>query len=116
MKFKILAASILAIPLSACSGEPTETDIANAISSGQDASSKQALAFAGDNQMTRDMLKKMQPVVSDVRKLGCKSEGSNGYLCNVEFKVSGGIMSQNPQTTAAPIRLVKGSDGWLITN
>lgn len=91
-----------ALLLTACSGEPSSSDIEKVLQSGFAQFNTQMTTFAGRGAKVE---------VHSIKKLGCKSDGSNAYVCDVEVDVT------NPMTgrskSVAPLRLVKGSDGWV---
>ncbi len=92
----------MALLLTACSGEPSSGDIEKVLQSGFAQFNTQMAAFAGRGAKVE---------VHSIKKLGCKADGANAYVCDVEVDVT------NPMTgrskTVAPLRLVKGSDGWV---
>ena len=58
------------------------------------------------------LAKSMVPVVTGIKKIGCKEDGEKAYRCDVEVEALQGSKSGKG---AAVFRLVKLSDGWSIS-
>jgi len=93
--------------LTACSGAPSEGDIQGAVER-QMKAEQESLAKIGGAELAKSML----PVVTGVKKIGCKEDGEKAYRCDVEVEVIQlGKTSKGP----AAFRLVKLSDGWSVS-
>jgi len=112
----LLAASAVfaASVLTGCGGAPSEAEIKAALDREIDREIATQAAMARE-MMGSDgeaMVKNMMPVVQNLKKLGCKPDGNKAYLCDVEAEVS---MFGVTEKSTSSVRLVKGSDGWAIT-
>lgn len=105
--FQILVATGAMLLLTACGGAPSEGDIKSALEKSR-ADSLKSMAQFGNSEMVKSML----PEFKNIRKIGCKEDGEKAYKCDVELEVSVG---GNTNKGIAPLRLVKGSDGWMAT-
>ncbi|OQW86024.1 MAG: hypothetical protein BWK72_19080 [Rhodoferax ferrireducens] len=106
----ILFATGTLLMLSACGGAPSEGDIKTAIEKQMTAEAK-GMAQMGGKQAS-DMMKNLLPEIKSVKKIGCKEDGEKAYKCDVEMEVS---QMGNTNKGIAPIRFVKGSDGWIAS-
>lgn len=89
---------IFALALAGCGGEPSEKDIQSAI--------------AKEQQATPDLMKGLVPEITGVKKVGCKSDGDQAYVCDLEMEAKQfGTMHK----AVAPVRFIKASDGWAVT-
>jgi len=70
-----------------------------------------AMAQMG-GKLGTDMFKDMLPEIKSVKKIGCKEDGEKAYKCDVELEVT---RQGNTNKGIAPIRFVKGSDGWIAS-
>ena len=96
--------------LAACGGSPSEGDIKLALEKQMGADTK-AMAQIGGKQGA-DMMKGLLPEIKSVKKIGCKEDGEKAYKCDVEMEVT---QMGNTNKGIAPIRFVKGSDGWTAS-
>jgi hypothetical protein len=95
--------------LTACSDEPSSSDIEKAVRANVD-QSNQDVRNLGGKMITEDMLSKLH----EVKKVACAaSEGSAGFNCDVELDATVPFIGRSKKT--AQIRFVKGSDGWQVT-
>lgn len=99
------AVSALAALLVACSGAPSEGDIRGALERQQKAETE---AMPG---MLKGMLPKVE--LTDVKKLGCEAAGEKAYRCDVEVTVKA---MGRVATNSTRMRLVKGSEGWMVSH
>ncbi|WP_028224486.1 hypothetical protein [Paraburkholderia ferrariae] len=97
-----LAASAL---LSACGGSPSEGDVRAALEKQVDVGRQQAEQFAGKNSFVDQQVAEQKKAVSEVKLIGCKSDGEKAYVCDIQGKAG-----------AARIRMLKGADGWLAAD
>lgn len=108
---KPLALLGLAALLAACAAEPSEAEIKAAFDREQAATVNAMRGLFG--QTGADVTTQMQSQfgVQSVRKIGCKSDGDNASLCDLELEVRGlgGL-----QKTTQQLRFVKGSEGWML--
>jgi hypothetical protein len=110
--FSILVTLVTAL-LSGCSSEPSSSDIKTLV----DRDIKPALemqaqlmgnaisAFSGNKAPSS------KTTLTDVRKLGCKSDGDHAYACDVELVMQ---TADGEKSRVLPLRLVKGGSGWLL--
>ncbi|MEH3087910.1 MAG: hypothetical protein PGN26_15555 [Xylophilus ampelinus] len=91
-----------ALLLTACSGEPSSGDIEKVLQSGFAQFNTQMAAFAGRGAKVE---------VHSIKKLGCKADGSNAYVCDVEVDATNPMAGRTKNVSQ--LRLVKGSDGWM---
>ncbi len=96
--------------LSACGGAPTEGDIKLAIEKQMTAAAT-AMALIGGNQGS-EMMKSFLPEVKSVKVIGCKGDGEKAYKCDVEMEIA---QMGSTNKGIAPMRFVKGSDGWTVS-
>ena len=102
---RILLAASVAL-LSACSGEPSNSDVEKAISANASRGSAQM------EQLSRGSSKTFMPQIHGVRKLGCRPETSAAYACDIEVDMtSRGVRSKVPTS----MRFIKGSEGWAAS-
>lgn len=94
--------------LTACSGEPSDSDIKNAVTRQMQAEADAVKKFGGSQ--AAGMMKDMMPDIKSVKKIGCKADGDKAYKCDVELEVT---QMGNTNKGVAPMRFVKGSDGWM---
>lgn len=87
--------------LAGCGGAPSESEIKATVEKQQ----AQDLKNAGP---VADLL----PTVKVLKKVGCKEDGEKAYKCDLEVEVT---QLNKTQTTVAPLRFVKTSDGWMIS-
>lgn len=68
--------------------------------------SNAANEFGGGNNSVSN------PTMTDARKLDCKADGEHAYVCDVEIVMDTG---SEEKSRVIPLRLVKGSSGWVLT-
>jgi hypothetical protein len=115
MRFKPLVVLTFAI-LSACSNEPSETDISRAVEKQIDQMNSTVKGMAGalvGGQSTAKLGDAFAYKVISLRKLGCKADGA-AFVCDVEMDTEAPFVGR--QKSVRPLRLVKASDGWQVTN
>lgn len=102
----ISATILFCAALVGCSGEPSSSEIENAIKASVEQSNQQAKQIGG-SMVSDDML----TVVYEAKKVGCAAaEGATGFNCDVELDVSAPFVGRAKKV--ATIRFVKGSEGW----
>ncbi len=89
--------------LAACSAEPSEQDIGAALQE----TLQQAKAGMGP------VAGAISPTLTNVKKIGCTQSDRGGYVCDVEFDVSGGLVAGS-QHLVNSSRFVKSSRGWSV--
>lgn len=52
------------------------------------------------------------PMLKDVKKVGCKPDGETAYRCDIEPVMATGTESKSQ---VVPMRFVKASSGWQMT-
>lgn len=89
---------VLGAGLAACSSEPSESDIQEAV--------------AKEQKATPEIMQGLVPEIVGVRKIGCKSDSGQAYICDleVEAKQFGSVTKG-----VSPVRFVKTGDGWAIS-
>ncbi len=97
-----------AAALTACSGAPSDGDIKAALEKQKQNEAKAMEAFGG--KRAAEMMKGLAPEVKSIKKIGCKEDGENAYKCDVELEVT---QMGSTNKAIAPMRFVKGSDGWV---
>ena len=107
---QILLAAAALLTLSACGGAPSEGDIQSAFA--RQAKLQEEAWGKMDKQFAEGM-RNATPATKNVKKIGCKEDGDKAYKCDVEMEVT---FMGNTTKGAAPIRFVKGSDGWTLSN
>jgi hypothetical protein len=95
--------------LSACGGEPSESDIRSAMETSLDQSITALAGAAGTP--AGDEARKQSQIVG-VSKVGCQKDGDSAYKCDVTVEAKS-MLGQQKNTTSA--RLVKTSDGWTVS-
>ncbi len=103
MKRNRLLIGPICVLITACSPGPSEQDISDAL---QDTTSQ---AKAGMGSLGNAIV----PTIKNVRKIGCKSSDQGGYVCDVEYDVSGGLMPGSQHMVNSG-RMVKSSKGWAL--
>ena len=102
---RILLAASVAL-LSACSGEPSSSDVEKAVSANA------AQGSAQMEQLSRGSSRAFMPQVHGIKKLGCRAETGTAYVCDIELDMtSQGVRGKVPTS----MRFVKGSEGWAIS-
>lgn len=96
--------------LSACGGEPSEADIKSVFEKQTAADAKAMEQIGGKGAAVR--MKGLMPEVKSIKKIGCKADGENAYKCDVEMEVT---QMGTTNKGIAPVRFVKGSDGWMAS-
>lgn len=95
-----LSFSVLLL-LAGCGGEPSSGDIEKVVQSSVTRLNAQLGSWGG----------KTKAEVHSVKKLGCKSDSSNAYVCDVEADITHPMAGRTKGVSQ--IRMVKGSDGWV---
>lgn len=109
MKDLLLAVAIATtLILSGCSGEPSQSAIEAAIQKDIARSNEAAKQMVG-KAIPPDMLAKL----NSAKKLACTKETDKTYKCDVEIDMTAPLMG--PVKKTAPVRLVNGSDGWVVS-
>lgn len=90
--------------LAAC--EPSDGDIKSAID-------KQLAAEHRDMQQLMGETATAPRAVKEVKKIGCKEDGTNAYKCDLEVVIASANGS-GVQKVSRPARFVKGSEGWTM--
>lgn len=106
---KHFLAVLAVLPLAGCSSGPSESEMNEAVRKKVDRNNKQLEAAVGGalGSANQDMLKFMKTVAPEVKKISCKEDGRNAYLCDIALGDGG-------HKTVVPARFVKASDGWEV--
>ncbi len=102
--------ALAAAALSGCSGEPSSSDIEKLV----ETEIKPAAELQAQ-MMTRAIggtAAHFKPKLSDVNKIGCKADGEAAYACDVELVIE---TAEGDKSKIVPMRLVKGSSGWVLS-
>lgn len=104
---KIVFALPLVAFLAACSSGPSDGDIEKAIKKNVETANEQVKKLTG-----MDVPANMRTEVLSTKKLGCTDAGGNAYNCDVEVEIKSiaGVIKQPTK-----LRLVKGSEGWAVS-
>jgi len=107
--FCVMLVFVLSI-LTGCSSEPSGSDIEKAIQT----SVGQAQQMANSSQEGKMLTEAFgSTTIHAVKKLGCvQAQGQPGYRCDIELDATAPLVGRTKTTST--IRLVKGSDGWVI--
>ena len=100
---KWLAVPALVALLSACSGEPSEGDMRAALDK----------EVAEANKVTASLRADKKTTLHSFKKVGCKADGDKAFRCDVEMDLEAPLVGR--KKVVAPLRFVKGSDGWVAT-
>ncbi len=83
-------AVLLGLALAGCSSEPSESDIQAAV--------------AKEQKAIPEIMEGLAPEITNVKKIGCKSDSDKAYVCDVELELKQfGSVTKN----ATPVRFVK---------
>jgi hypothetical protein len=103
----IIALVLVASGLTACGGAPSESDIKTALTKAVEDQNKMAAKFGGANNPMANMMK---IEYKSIKKIACNADGDKAYRCDVEIEMK---TAMGEQKTIAPVRFIKGSDGWV---
>ena len=113
----IKTAIILLIPflLTACSTGPSESEIKTVFDRDLRPQIEQAAKMleSASNIFGVDKDKPVPKITLEVKKVGCKADGDNAFMCDVEILGSNG---EKNTSKVVPMRFVKTSSGWKTTN
>lgn len=105
---KQLVGAAALLSLVGCGTGPSEGDIDAAIQKLVKEQNKQMDAIgAMVGGAHSNMMDDMKAEAPKVKKVGCKEDGESAFRCDVEITKKQG-------TNVAPLRFVKGSDGWVV--
>lgn len=110
--FFLLVSFALTLGLVACSsGAPTSSDVEQALKAGMAKAMGQASSVQGGEAISALMAK---VEIKSVKVLACNKDASGeGFDCKVETEVNTPFAGAQKNTRM--LHLVKGSDGWAIT-
>ena len=98
------------LTLTGCGGEPSSGDIEKVVKSIREQTAQELRQISGSASGSDSMSK-----FHGVKKLGCtNAQDGAAYTCDVELDMTepyGGARSKR----VTQFRLVKGSDGWMMT-
>jgi len=104
----ILLASLCSVlSLTACGGEPSDTDIVTALQADAAKSNDAAQAMLGKRPDEN-----MQTKILGAKKVAC-AEDKPGWKCTVNMSVQVPLFGK--QDTTASLHFVKGDKGWVVT-
>lgn len=105
--FKLVFALPLLAVLAACSSGPSDGDIEKAVKKNIDMANEQVKKMTG-----MEVPANMRTELRSVKNLGCADGGGNAYNCDVEIEIKSiaGVIKQPTK-----LRMVKGSDGWAVS-
>ncbi len=91
--------------------EPTDAEVAQAVANKMKSElSKNPFAAA----LVVGMIDASKFKINSIKKLSCKSDGSNAFICDIEVNTTDAMTGNN--TNIEKHRFVKGTSGWLITD
>ncbi len=94
----VCLAILLGAGLAGCSSEPSESDIQEAV--------------AKEQKATPEIMEGLVPEIVGVKKIGCKSDSGQAYICDLELEARQfGSVTKG----VSPVRFVKTDAGWAIT-
>jgi hypothetical protein len=97
----VISSFLLALTLAGCSGEPSSGDIEKVVK-------------ADVEKVNQQVPESMKTEVHAVKKISCvEAKESAGYNCDVEIDVTAPLVGRNK--SVGQIRMVKGSDGWVVS-
>lgn len=107
---KTVIVSMVFLAITACSSEPSDSDIKTAVGNQMKAEAKAMAEMLGSRagREEEELLKN----IKNMKKIGCKADGDNAYKCDVELEVT---RSGTTNKGVIPMRFVKGSDGWMAS-
>ena len=110
-----LAAGVVA-SLSACSSEPSASDISNALQAALEDQKDQLYGAGGTfkSPATASFGELIDFEIANFEKVGCNEDGKNSYICNVSYTLRGGMFGKTGRAVAAPVYVLKASDGWTV--
>ena len=97
-----VATASLVFLLAACSSGPSESEIKSLVERDIKPMMEMQLKLLGGPKTA----------LTDVKKLGCKADGDAAYKCDVELLIASG---DKKESKAMPIRFVKTSTGWSMS-
>ena len=102
---RVCAVAGLVVLVGACSSEPSEKDIREAMERQVRAAAEQAPAALGGAGV-------FKVEIHEVKKVGCeKTSQKKAFLCDVQTDITVPIVGR--QSNAGRMRIVKGDDGWI---
>lgn len=107
--FTVCAICLTTFTLAGCSGEPSESDIEDAVKANV-AQVNTTVKNVGGGLIGDSM----QTQVHGVKKIACaKASEDAGYNCDVELDITAPIVGRSKNV--GKIRLVEGDSGWAVT-
>jgi len=104
--FAVCAICLTTFALAGCSGEPSESDIEDAV--------KADVAQVNTTVKNVGGGLSMQTQVHGVKKIACaKASEDAGYNCDVELDITAPFIGRSKNI--GKIRLVEGDSGWAVT-
>ena len=98
--------TMLALPLSACGGAPSDGDVKLSVEK------QLKVDFEKLGNLGASDFGMLIPEIKEIKKIGCKEVGEKTYLCDVEMVlVTNGVQKQG----VVQMRFAKSNDGWVVT-
>lgn len=98
--------------LAACSSEPSEGDLKQALETKMEEVNKEMAGTMTALSGKADPSLKVE--LHSVKKVGCKESPKGGYFCDLEVDMSAPLQGRVKQV--ANHRFVKGSNGWVMSD
>jgi hypothetical protein len=95
---RLLSVLLTAMALSACSSEPSESEMGTALEA--------------QFKIDAPVMKLTGIEYKSMKKIGCKEDGEKAFRCDVELKM--GVAGAD-KMSPAKMRFVKTSEGWRVT-
>jgi hypothetical protein len=106
-------AVLAAVLMVGCSGEPSSSEVKALVEREiKPALEMQAMIMKNAGALGGGKAGQGTPTLSDVKKVGCKADGESAYRCDIELVVVNGAESKSQ---VVPMRFVKASSGWQVT-
>jgi hypothetical protein len=103
----VSALAVMGFLVSACGGEPSASNIQEAM---EQQMANEGKAVGG--MMGGEMAKNMQAKIHGVEKIACnKADGKPGYRCDFSVDIEVPILGRTTQNGSG--RFVDGDDGWM---
>lgn len=96
---------LMVFGLTACSGEPSQSDIETAIQKNIDESNEQIKSLAGGSDM--------KITLQSVKKINCvEAKDTGGYSCDVEIKATMPFIGEQQKT--GNLRFIEKDGAWIV--
>jgi len=105
-RFITIFITMLALPLSACGGAPSDGDVKVSVEK------QLKVDFEKIGKLGGSDFGMLIPEIKEIKKIGCKEVGEKTYLCDVEMVlVTNGVQKQG----VVQMRFVNSNSGWVVS-